>query len=88
MENLTNLSTDSRKLYAQSLKVCFLGRWGAKRVRNIQPVVKYIARYTETHLSLSTKFRAFTEYGNANALSISVIYGMTSRIDRVRLHIN
>lgn len=36
-----------------------------------------------THLSLSTKFRAFTEYGNANALCVSVIYSVTSRTEHL-----
>ena len=53
---------------------------GRKKREKYTAGCKIYSKIDRTHLSLSTKFRAFTEYGNANAPRSSVIYNVTSWI--------
>lgn len=69
------------KIICQIGKSMFPWTLGRKKGDKYTAGCKIYSKIHRTHLSLSTKFRAFTEYGNANALSISVIYEVTSRTE-------
>ena len=69
------------KIICPFVRNMFLWASGRKKGEKYTAGCKIYSKIHRTHLSLSTQFRAFTEYGNANALRISVIYNVTSRVE-------
>ena len=44
MEIMSNLATNCSKIYAHTREICLFWHWDIERERNVQPMIKYIAR--------------------------------------------